>query len=75
MLEILKVFTNVYNLLDTRDAVAVYSDTGSPDYTTNITPERVPYNAKRIGTVESYVLRPDWYTAPREIQCGLSIVF
>jgi outer membrane receptor protein involved in Fe transport len=71
----LNVFTNVYNLLDTRDAVAVYSDTGSPDYTTNITPERVPYNAKRIGTVESYVLRPDWYTAPREIQCGLSIVF
>lgn len=69
------VFTNIYNLLDTRDATAVYSDTGSPGYTTTITPERVPYNDVRIGTVESYVLRPDWYTAPREIQIGLSIVF
>ncbi|NQT27679.1 TonB-dependent receptor [candidate division KSB1 bacterium] len=71
----LEVFTNIYNLFDTRDATFVYTDTGSPDYTTNITPERVPYNSKRVGTVESFVLRPDWYTAPREVQIGLSIVF
>ncbi len=38
----LELFINVYNLLDQADAVAVYSDTGSPDYTTN--PMRLSQN-------------------------------
>lgn len=69
------VFMNVYNVLDIRDATGVYTDTGSPDYTTNITPERVTYNPKRVGTVEAFVLQPGWYTSPRQIQIGLSLGF
>jgi outer membrane receptor protein involved in Fe transport len=69
------VFVNVYNLFDTRDDTWVWTDTGSADYTTTITPERVPYNAARIGTVENYITHPDWYTAPRWIQAGVAIDF
>jgi len=68
-------FVNVYNLLDTRDDTQVWTDTGTADYTTTITPERIPYNPLRIGTVQNYITRPDWYTAPRWIQAGVAIGF
>jgi len=71
----LNVFAYIQNLLDSNDATAVYSDTGSPDYTTNITPDRVSYSPIRVGTIEHYVLQPSWYLAPRQIQIGLSVGF
>ena len=71
----LDLFVNVYNLLDTRDDTQVWTDTGTADYTTTITPERVPYNPVRIGTVQNYITRPDWYTAPRWIQAGVAVGF
>ena len=69
------LFAYVQNLFDSDDATAVYADTGSPDYTTNITPSRVSYDSRRVGTVEHYVLQPGYYTAPRQIQVGLSVGF
>jgi outer membrane receptor protein involved in Fe transport len=69
------LFINVYNLFDTRDDMQVYTDTGTADYTTTITPGRVPYNPLRVGTVQSFITRPDWYTAPRWIQAGAAIGF
>ena len=74
----LDVFLNVYNLLDQRDATAVYTDTGSPDYTTLQTPKTTAdaqYNASRVGTVEDFYVQPSWYTAPRQVQIGLSLGF
>ena len=71
----INLFVNVYNLFDTRDETWVYTDTGSADYTTNITPERVSYSSQRIGTVEDYVNHPNWYTSPRQVQIGLSLDF
>jgi hypothetical protein len=71
----LEFFVNVYNLLDQRDATAVYGDTGSPDYTTNIDPSIVPYNASRVSTVEDFVTQPTWYTAPRQVHVGLAFEF
>ncbi|MGD8782201.1 MAG: TonB-dependent receptor [Ignavibacteria bacterium] len=69
------VFLNVYNLLDQRDATNVYSDTGSPDYTTEINPDNILYNSDRVSTVEDYVLQPSWYTSPRQIQFGVIFGF
>ena len=69
------LFAYVYNLFDSRMATAVFSDTGSPDYTTDPRPENVVYNAARIGTVEDYYKRPEWFIAPRQIQLGLSLGF
>ena len=71
----LNVFAYIQNLFDSNDATAVYTDTGSADYTTEITPSRVSYSSDRIGTVEHYVLQPGWYLAPRQIQLGLSVGF
>lgn len=68
-------FAYVYNLFDSRMATAVFSDTGSPDYTTDPRPENVLYNPLRIGTVEDYYKRPEWFIAPRQIQLGLSLGF
>ncbi|MDZ7371990.1 MAG: TonB-dependent receptor, partial [candidate division KSB1 bacterium] len=71
----LNVFLNIYNLFDIRDEVAVYSDTGSADYTTTVRPWAITYNPRRVGTVDDYVKQPGWYTAPREIQLGFSLEF
>ena len=71
----LNIFAYIQNLLDSNDATNVYTDTGSPDYTTEITPEIVSYSADRIGTVEHFVLQPNNYLAPRQIQVGLSVGF
>ncbi|MDZ7317378.1 MAG: TonB-dependent receptor [candidate division KSB1 bacterium] len=68
-------FAYVYNLFDNRMATAVFSDTGSAEYTTDPRPEEVLYNPLRIGTVEDLYLRPEWYIAPRQVQLGLSLGF
>ncbi|MDZ7313424.1 MAG: TonB-dependent receptor [candidate division KSB1 bacterium] len=68
----LDFFVYVYNLLDQRDATVVYTDTGSPEYTTTIDPSKIPYNSARVSTVEDYINQPAWYTAPRQVQVGLA---
>jgi hypothetical protein len=69
----MEIFLNVYNLLDQRDATNVYTDTGSPDYTT--ASQSIPYNVKRVSTVDDFVNQPSWYTAPRQVQLGLTLGF
>ncbi len=69
------LFAYVYNVFDNRMPTNVFSDTGSPDYTTNPRPEDVLYNSVRIGTVEDLYKRPEWFIAPRQVQLGLSIGF
>jgi len=71
----LNFFVNVYNVLDLRDAVAVYTDTGSPDYSTGIKPSQIPYSATRVSTVEDFVNNSSWYIAPRQVQVGLALGF
>jgi hypothetical protein len=71
----LNAFINVYNLFDFRDALAVYGDTGRADVTSTIDPAKHGYVASRIGTVEEWAKQPAWYSAPRQIQAGLSVGF
>ena len=71
----LNLFVNIYNLLDFRDALAVYGDTGKADVTSTIDPAKQDYVDARIGTVEEWAKQPSWYSAPRQIQAGLSIGF
>ncbi len=71
----LTLFLYAYNLFDNRAATAVYSDTGSPDYTTNPRFETVAYNPVRVSTVQDLYARPEWFIAPRQVQIGLSIGF
>ncbi len=71
----LNVFVNVYNLFDFRDALVVYGDTGKADVTSTIDPNKQGYSALRIGTVEEWAKQPSWYSAPRQVQAGLSVGF
>ncbi|HPG42164.1 MAG TPA: TonB-dependent receptor [bacterium] len=71
----INVFMIVYNVFDIHDETAVYGDTGSAAYTTTIDPDIIDYDTRRIGTVEHFVNRANWYTAPRQIQFGASIEF
>lgn len=61
-----RVSLQVYNLLDARNAGAVYSDTGLPDVT-----------FRNVGPTDDagYYVRPDFYQEPRRIQLGLSVGF
>ncbi|MBN1780341.1 TonB-dependent receptor [bacterium] len=71
----LSAFVNVYNLFDFRDALSVYGDTGKADVTSTIDPAKLGYVESRIGTVEEWAKQPNWYSAPRQIQAGLSVGF
>jgi hypothetical protein len=70
----MEIFLNVYNLLDQRDATSIYSDTGTPDYTTQ-SAVASSYNSSRVSTVEDFINQPSWYTAPRQVQLGVSLGF
>ena len=69
------VFMYIYNLFDQREQRNIYSDTGTADYTTYPKVEDVPYSPQRISTVEDYLLRPEWYIAPRKIHLGFTVGF
>jgi hypothetical protein len=71
----LELFAYVYNLLDQRDATTVYGDTGSPDYTTTINPNKIPYTSTRVSTVQDFVNQPTWYSAPRRVEVGVVLGF
>ncbi|HYE94628.1 MAG TPA: TonB-dependent receptor [Rubricoccaceae bacterium] len=62
-----RVYLQVYNLLDTRNAVNVFGDTGQPDVTLDI-PARETIDA-------GYYFRPDFYAEPRRVQLGLQVSF
>lgn len=66
-------YCNVNNLLDTRNATSVFSDTGEPNYTNSIA--NVGSDENRTNTVEEYIVYPHWYSAPREILFGIKLAF
>jgi len=66
---------NVFNLLDTRNARNVYSDTGQPNYTSEGI-NQVDRNSGldiEISDVDEYYIRPQNFYPPRFIQLGLRI--
>ena len=66
---------NIYNVFDTRDETSVYTDTGTAEYTTDVRIDEIVYSPARVGAIDRWVIRPEWYTAPRQIQVGLSVGF
>lgn len=75
------VFLKVYNLFDTLNERFVYNDTGRATYSlletkggpqeTNRIAERVP----GIRPATEYFVRPNYYSAPREVRLGLTLEF
>ncbi|NQT63545.1 MAG: TonB-dependent receptor [Candidatus Marinimicrobia bacterium] len=62
---------NVYNLLDIRNEVSVYSDTGRSGYSLipTYTTQDPGWN---YNTLEEYLNRPSYYSSPRQIRIGIS---
>ena len=67
------LFANIYNLFDTENATWVYTDSGSPDYTT--VGRNQAYDPNRIGTLAEIFTHPEWYSEPRQIQLGVAVNF
>lgn len=61
-------FLRIFNLLDNHVVVNVFSDTGSPDYTT--VGKNVGYDPNRPNTVAQYLISPWNYGEPRRVQFG-----
>ncbi|HNW58452.1 MAG TPA: TonB-dependent receptor [bacterium] len=60
-------FARVYNLLDARNPLTIWADSGKPDYTF--------YEAQATEADPSWFLRPDYYSEPRRIQFGMRMIF
>jgi outer membrane receptor protein involved in Fe transport len=69
----LTAYMKVFNLLDTRNVVNVFSDTGAPDYTTST--QNVGYDPARPNTVDEYIKYPTNYGVPRLVQTGIEFKF
>jgi len=66
------IFLKVYNLLDRKNEVKVYEDTGRANYTL-----RSFYTGewRNYSTLNDYLNRPDFYSEPRRIILGVSMGF
>jgi len=70
-----KIFININNLLDTRNEISVYGDTGRANRTIEQVRANIisPYEPMRPHSLDDYFSRPDWYSEPRSIQLGLEL--
>ena len=69
----LNAFLRIFNLLDNRNPIRVFGDTGQPDFTTET--QNIGENSQRPNTPEEYVKYPDHYGEPRNVQFGIEISF
>ena len=68
----ISVHINIYNLFDVRNEETVYNDTGRSTYSLLPT-YTAQYSGPALNTLEEYLVRPHYYSAPRQIKIGLSV--
>ena len=66
----ISVFLKVFNILDRKNELLVYSDTGRAGY--SIRPRT---SVKGVNTLDDFRNRPDFYSEPRRIILGASVGF
>lgn len=71
----LSAFVKVFNLLDRRNEITVYGETGRASATAEQLGLGGTGGLNRINTVDEFLVRPDYYSSPREIQVGLELNF
>ncbi len=71
----LTAFVRVFNILDSKIVVNVFSDTGKPDFTTEAESLRGVRDPNRPNTIEEYLTRPWNYAQPRLVQVGFNYNF
>ena len=63
-------FIKLFNILDRKNEILVYSDTGRAGYTI-----RPRTSVKSVNTLDDFRNRPDFYSEPRRVILGASIGF
>jgi hypothetical protein len=71
----LSLSARVFNLFDARNEVTVYGQTGRAFATPQALGAGSVDKAGRVNPVEQYIIRPDFYSEPREIQLGVELNF
>jgi len=66
------LFLLIYNLLDRKNELLVYTDTGRATYT--LVPQYTG-DTRFPNTLKDYLTRPDYFSAPREVKTGVVIYF
>lgn len=67
-----QLYIKILNILDRRNENTVYGDSGRADQTLDNRPEE---DENRVNSVDDFYNRPDWFSAPRQIQIGLKFSF
>ena len=65
---------NVYNLFNFLNELSVYNDTGRATYSLLPT-YTAEYSGPALNTLDEYLVRPHYYSSPRQIKLGISISF
>jgi outer membrane receptor protein involved in Fe transport len=60
-----ELFVEVYNLFDAKNPIAVWADSGKPDFTLR--------QRQQIQADPGWFVRPDFYSEPRKIQFGVKV--
>ncbi len=66
----INVFAKIYNVLDTKNELNVFTDSGRAGYSVQAGFEGRP---RGINSIAEYYTRPDFYSAPRQVILGLGI--
>jgi hypothetical protein len=71
----LSFFLKVFNLFDRRNEETVYGQTGRATATPEALGAGSISGAGRFNPVEAYLIRPDFYSEPRQVQFGVEVGF
>ncbi len=71
----LLIFARVFNLLDTKNEVGVFDDTGRAGFTTDEQRVSLTNPRQRINSLGDWYLQPTNYSEPRRIEFGMNLEF
>lgn len=66
------VFMRVYNLIDRKNELQVFGDTGRANYSLSALNSGTIFG---INTLDEYFTRPDFYSEPRQVTVGFAVEF
>ena len=71
----LAIVLRIYNVLDIRNQINVYDDTGLAGVTIDETNGLATNPPQRINTLDQYYHTPTQYSEPRRIEFGMNLEF
>ncbi len=71
----LTLFARVFNLLDTKNELQVYNDSGTANWTEPEYQYRQMNVPPLVNTLDEYYRNPLFYSEPRRVEFGASVFF